>query len=298
MAIALIDHCYSILPTGNRQQAISLLNRSGFLVSSERIQHDGGKESVFIHFTGSYLELIEIIDLNQFESSCTVTELRASKFGYPYALVAATGKIKNCANKLKKFYQDVADIRYVIPNMQGWEKAAWAILNIPEHYTPGCYFQFIQYLLRKPSWAEINHGQNNIYGVCGFYFCTNTPIEDREHWYNFFSLIGDCYKFEGKTLSIGIQQLYWLHPDEFYAYFGVEPNLDESQGARLSAVKLLSSDIEVSFNYLKKGGFLIEGYTEQGFYTKIDPSLGYALHIVKGNGAFDYAEDINRRLLE
>ncbi|MCP9268816.1 hypothetical protein M5U04_12120 [Xenorhabdus sp. XENO-1] len=47
---------------------------------------------------------VEIIDLYQFESSCTITELRASKFGYPYVLVAATGKIKNRANKLKKLY--------------------------------------------------------------------------------------------------------------------------------------------------------------------------------------------------
>ncbi|MEQ1966131.1 hypothetical protein ABLA30_03555 [Xenorhabdus nematophila] len=298
VTIALIDHCYSILPEGKKQQAISLLNRSGFLVSTDCIQHDGGKESIFIHFTGSYLELIEVVNLNQFESSCNATELRASKFGYPYAMVAATGNIKNCENKLKKFYQNVTNIRYVVPNMTGWEKAAWAILDISELHTPGCYFQFIQYLLRKPSWAEINHGLNNIYGICGFYFCTNTPFEDREYWYDFLSLMEDCSKLEKNSLSIGMQQLYWLYHDEFYDYFGVQLSLEESQGARLGAVKLLSSDIELSFNYLKGGGFVIEGCTGQDFYTKVDPNLGYALHIVKGNGAFDYAMDINRRLLE
>ncbi|WP_338804308.1 hypothetical protein WDV76_01765 [Xenorhabdus griffiniae] len=298
MTIALIDHCYSILPPEKRQQAISLLIRSGFLVSSNCIQHDGGKESIFIHFTGCYLELIEVINQNKFESSCRETELRASKFGYPYALVAATGNINNCEIKLKKYYHDLDKVRYIIPNILGWKKAAWAILDISERYTPGCYFQFIQYLLRKPAWSEENYGLNKIYGISGFYFCTHTPLEDREYWYHFLSLIGDCYKSKGSSLSTGLQQLYWLHPDEFYAYFGVQPNLDESQGARLGAVKLLSSDIEISFNYLREGGFIIEGYTEQGFYTRVDSNLGYALHIVKGNSAFDYAENINQRLLE
>ncbi|CDL81856.1 hypothetical protein [Xenorhabdus szentirmaii] len=296
MTIALIDHCYSILPSGKRQQAVSLLKRSGFMVSLDHIQHDGGKESVFIHFTGSYLELIEVTNQDQFESSCTATELRASKFGYPYALVAATGNIKICENQLKKSYQDIADIRYVIPNMPGWDKAAWAILNTPEHYTPGCYFQFIQYLLRKRSWAEVKCGVNNIYGICGFYFCTNTPSNDREYWYRFLSSIDDCHKSEKNTLSIGIQKLYWLHPEEFYTYFGTKPELSESQGARLSAIKLLSSDIEVSSNYLNSGGFIMTNHTEQDFYTKIDTNLGYALHVVKGNSVFDYVEDINQRL--
>ncbi|WP_340611366.1 hypothetical protein [Xenorhabdus bharatensis] len=298
MTIALIDHCYSILPTGKRQQVISLLNCSGFSVSADCIEHDGGKESVFVHFTGCYLEFIEVVNQNQFESSCSEAELRASKFGYPYALVAATGNIKNSENKLKKYYQDINDFKYVIPNIPGWDKAAWAILDIPGRYTPGCYFQIIQYLLRKPSWAEINYGLNNIYGICGFYFCTDTPFEHKEYWYNFLSLMGDCYKSEGNSLSTGIQKLYWLNPDEFHAHFGIKLNLDESRGARLGAVKLFSSDIEVSFNYLKKGGFVIESYTEQGFYTKVDPNLGYALHVVKGNGEISYAGNINQRLLE
>jgi hypothetical protein len=298
MTVALIDHCYSILPTEKRKQAIFLLNSSGFLVSSDCIQHNGGKESIFIHFTGCYLELIEVINQKQFESSCRATELRASNFGYPYALVAATGNINNCKNKLKKHYHGLDKVRYIIPNIPKWKKAAWAILDISESYTPGCYFQFIQYLLRKPKWSEVNYGLNNIYGISGFYFCTHTPPKDREHWYKFLSLIGDCYKFKVNSLSIGLQQLHWLHPDEFYTYFGVRPNLNESQGARLGAIKLLSSDIEISFKYLKEGGFIIEGYTEQGFYTKVDPNLGYALHIVKGDSAFDYSVGINQRLLE
>ncbi|KOY60649.1 hypothetical protein [Photorhabdus heterorhabditis] len=295
--IALIDHCYSILPAGNRKRSIARLEQAGFLISQNSLRHKGGKDSIFVHFTGSYLELIEVVDSREFEAYCTEAEQHASRFGYPYALVAATAEVQSCAEILKDFRLNISDVRYIVPQLEGWVEPAWAVLDIPDTETPGCTLQIIQYLLREKAWAKVACGLNGIYGIGGFYFCTHTPVEDARCWYQLLFPIGSCSKQNKRTVLVGQQQLHWLSPAEFQLYFGVELNLDESGGARLGAVKLLTSDVKVSLRFLQNAGFIVESSEPHSFHTCFDLDLGYAFHVEQGLGASDYVSDINRRLL-
>ncbi|KER03881.1 VOC family protein [Photorhabdus temperata] len=295
--IALIDHCYGILPAGSRKQAIARLEQAGFLISQNSLRHKGGKDSIFVHFTGSYLELIEIVDSREFEACCTEAEQRASRFGYPYALVAATADVQSCAEILKDFPLNTSDVRYIVPQLEGWVEPAWAVLDVLDTETPGCTLQIIQYLLRRKAWAEATCCLNGIYGIGGFYFCTHTPVEDARRWYQLLFSIGSCGEQNKRTVLIGQQQLHWLSPAEFQLYFGVELNLDESGGAQLGAVKLLTSDVRVSLRSLQNAGFIVESSEPHSFRTRFDLDLGYAFHVEQGLGASDYASDINRRLL-
>ncbi|MCT8343570.1 VOC family protein [Photorhabdus kleinii] len=295
--IALIDHCYGILPAGNRKRAIARLEKAGFLISQSSLRHKGGKDSIFIHFTGSYLELIEVVDSREFETCCTEAEQRASRFGYPYALVAATAEVQSCAEILKNLLLNASNVRYIVPQLEGWVEPAWAILDVPDTETPGCTLQIIQYLLRQKAWAEATCGSNGIYGIGGFYFCTNTPVEDAKCWYRLLFSMDSCSEQNKQTVLIGRQQLYWLSPAEFQLYFGIELDLDESGGARLGAVKLLTSDVRVSLKSLQNAGFIVESDELRSFRTRFDIDLGYAFHVEQGAGVSDYASDINRRLL-
>ncbi|WP_445374349.1 TauD/TfdA family dioxygenase [Photorhabdus tasmaniensis] len=267
------------------------------LTSQSSLRHKGGKDSVFVHFTGSYLELIEIVDSHEFEACCTEAEQRASRFGYPYALVAATAEVLSCAEILKDLLQDVSDVRYIVPQLTGWVEPAWVVLDVPDTETPGCTLQIIQYLLRQKAWAEATCGPNGIYGIGGFYFCTHTPVEDAKCWYRLLSSIGSCSEQNKRTVLIGRQQLHWISPAQFQWSFGVELNLDESGGARLGAVKLFTSDIKVSLRSLQDAGFIVKRSEPHSFHTCFDLDLGYAFHVEQGLGASDYAADINRRLL-
>ncbi|WP_448511800.1 VOC family protein [Photorhabdus laumondii] len=295
--IALIDHCYGILSAGNRKRAVSRLEQAGFLIGQSSLRHKGGKDSIFVHFTGSYLELIEVVDSREFEACCTEWEQRAYRFGYPYALVAATADVQSCAEVLEGLLPNASNVRYIVPQLKGWEEPAWAVLDVPDTETSGCTLQIIQYLLRQKAWAEVTCGPNGIYGIGGFYFCTHTPIEDARCWYRLLFSMDSCSEQNKQTVLIGQQQLHWLSPAEFQLCFGVELNLDESGGARLGAIKLLTSDVKGSLRSLQNAGFIVESSEPHSFRTCFDIDLGYAFHVEQGLGASDYASDINRRLL-
>lgn len=294
--IGLFDHAYGFAPEDRLYEALAAWRAAGFKIRDECIRHRGGKLSGFAMMTGTYLELIAVVDEHEFSERATEDERIQRARGGPYALVAACRNICEVRTRLAETVPAIAPIdrRHVYGEVDG--SPAWAVIELPASATPGADVSLLEYMRRTGHWATATCGDNGVYGIGGYYFCAADREGAVAAWASTFAPAIEGSQRERLRLRCGHQTLTWLSADEHAAMFGVRPADVDLQAGRLCAVGLLSACVEHTEEVFAAAGMTVFRLEGGRLSTAPDPLTGYAFVVEGGPGARQLAEELNVKL--
>jgi|Cruoilmetagenom7_1024161.scaffolds.fasta_scaffold00390_2 hypothetical protein len=294
--IGLFDHTYGFVPEGQLSEAMSVWREAGFNVRDECLLHQGGKLSGFAQMTGTYLELISVVDEEEFRKQSTPEEWVQRSRGAPFALAAACRDASAVRNQLVKAVKEIppVDIRYVESEPNG--APAWAIVDLPAKATPGVTVTIIEYLRRGSDWATPICGENGVYGIDGYFLCADNCERAVDAWEVAFRPAINDLNRDANTLRCGHQTLTWLSGREYAKMFKFLPPTEDLSTGGICAVGLLSVCLERTAQAFSAAGIRVYTLDDGRLATAPDPRTGYAFVVDSGLGAEQLANEVNRRL--
>lgn len=294
--IGLFDHAYGFAPEGRLIEALAVWRAAGFAVRDDCIGHRGGKLSGFAMMTGSYLELIAVTDERAFAVQATAVEHAQRARGGPYALAAACRDAATVRNRLRETVPGIGpvDLRPVESEIDG--SPAWAMVELPAPVTPGASVSIIEYLRRGDDWATPTCGINGVYGVGGYFFCSERGAQAAAVWKTTFAPAVDDLRQDGARLRCGHQTLTWLSATEHMSLFGDRPTATDLEAERLCAIGLLSVSVDRTAEAFAAAGMAVRALGDGRLAAALDPRTGYAFIVEPGPGAGDLAAQVNLRL--
>jgi hypothetical protein len=293
--ISHFDHVFTFASQGRLDQAIDTFRHAGFVIYPERIRHVGGKLSGFAMLTGSYLEVIAVIDEEEFQRTATAMERHRRQAARPYAVAAAVDGISRAHQQLLTMCPDMAPIE--VQHVHGDEDGppGWAIVRPPRETTPGADLFLVEYLRRKRAPVAEVAGENGIFAIGGFYFCSLRGADAASRWTRLLAPVTPGLTPRATKVALGLQTLHWISPGQRAAIFGEKaPSIGDARD-ELCGVQLFTTSLQLSRTKLTGAGFAIVSEGVTWFSTKCDDSTGYAFVVEERHTAAEFGSSIDRR---
>lgn len=295
--ISHFDHAFTFARGGDLDGALDRLRAAGFVIDEQRTRHPGGKLSGFMDFTGTYLELISVVDEAEFAREATAEEVVRRARARPFGVAAATRDISRVHALLGAELPGLPPIeRRAVYGDEGGPPG-WAMIRPPREATPGAEVLIIEYLRRGAQPTPVVEGDNAIFAVGGLHFCAARPGGAASRWARTFAPAMPGLTAQGAVIAAGPQRLRWLSPGEHEDLFGEPPLEADVLEGSLCGIRLLTSSIAISRAALERAGIGVVQAGEAWFSTRRDPDSGYAFVVEEENGrrAADFAAILDAR---
>jgi hypothetical protein len=280
-----LDHVYSYLKDNNLDDSLARFGRAGFLISPEKRRHTLGMLNGFVILTGTYLEFISIIDDADFQKNADDISRILRKAPHPYGIGAVCLDPQFIYDRLSPIYSKM-DAPYSRGAADSPEDIRWTFCPIPLEAAPGAYVFPLKYHKREKPEYEEKKGPNTIFGIGGFYFCSDAPESRIDTWTKTLQSVTPNFKREGFEISFGCQKLRWLTKQERERIFG-DKVWDKRTflDAEICGIRLLAESLTTAKTHLEQGGFQVERSDEWDALIATDPNSAFTLVIEEGNSA-------------
>lgn len=280
-----LDHIYSYLKDNKLDDALARFERAGFLPMPDKVRHSLGMLNGFISLTGSYLEFVSIVDDADFQKNADAVSKILRKFPHPYGVGAVCQDPNLIYDRLSPIYPKLRP-PYSRGSADLPDEIRWTFCPLPANATWGADVFPLKYHKRKTSEYELKKGPNTVFGIGGFYFCSDTPESRLETWSKTLESVTHNFRREGSKVSFGCQTLTWLTKNEREQVFG-DVGWDKRifLGAEICGVRLLAESLEIAKTFLEQADFQVKWSEELKALITTDKNSAFTLVIEQGNSA-------------
>ena len=142
----------------------------------------------------------------------------------------------------------------------------------------------VQQTVRKNSEYEEKKGPNTIFGIGGFYFCSETPDARIDTWTKTLQPVTSNFKREGLEIFFGCQKLRWLTRESRERIFGdMRWNKRTFLGAEICGVRLLAESLTTAQTFLEQADFEVKRSEELNALIATDTNSAFTLVIEQGD---------------
>jgi hypothetical protein len=245
--ISYFDHAFGFSQLDAAQTSASM-RAAGFVCNDDdSVRHRGGQLNQFVYLTGTYLEMLTIIDDKQFQQDAFDYEKLFRCDDRPFGIVARSENVAAVRDAWQSLDVSVPDVEYHCP--AGSLVPQWSVLRVPSSVLPGAVAMVLAYLgPRGP--CRLRYGDNGIFAVAGFDFYSLAPQDDCLRWAAALAPVFSHIVVDQTSIFVGPQRLRWLAPVE-----GEKPVRAISNS--LNAVRLLCLSLPRAIESLLAGGFTV-----------------------------------------
>jgi Glyoxalase-like domain len=275
------EHVYTYLADNKLEDNLRRFERAGFLVSPNTVRHPKGQKNGFVRLVGGYLELVSVVDENEYQREGSADDKLFRDYPRPFSIGAlmepqtAYEKLRPCFPKMIPPYT-----RTELTSRQ--PPFRWEFCDVPESGTPGAHLFGLKYLSPpiEPRTINVSMGGNSIYGIRGLYFCATNWEEKIEIWENTLRLIHESVKRVNNSLIVGFQQLTWISPETYEKMFGESWSLKNSDNGDICAIHLLAQSNQRAEEVFRSGNFALRSkFQKKYLLVKRDEQTGYCFVI-------------------
>jgi hypothetical protein len=271
------DHVYSHTLDSRLKEDLERFEKAGFLINPNFARHPAGHYNGFISLTRSYLELISIVDEDEFQRDAKPDDKYFRTRPQPFGIGALTETPEQIYKNLHSLYSNMQEP--YSRGESGKENAPilWTFAPLPLKSTPGAYVFALKYHSTSTTptkWIQ-RLGPNQVFALGGFYFCSEEIEKDFGTWKTTMQNSAYDFSFSNNHLDIGFQKLTWITPQQYRDLFEAEWIHHPVENGKIAAVKLLTRNLETSIEWLEKGGFQFLKKTEICAYFRKDKNTGY-----------------------
>lgn len=280
--IKLFDHVFSPVRDNDLDATLARFERAGFLINPKKVRHPCGRLTGFVQLTESYLEFLSVIDEAEFAREATLVDRFFRTNPHPYGIGALTTKARAIHRALSPHFPEMPPVTSRAP--VGREKPAWTFCSMSPRAFSGAFVFALQYHGRRRVKPKLQHGQNTIFALGGFTFCSTEPERAQSTWKRTLERVARVTATEAK-LRHGVQEVEWISLDEYrqrtrQPYRGGPEHLGSIAG-----IKLLCADIAEACRWLAGGGFQCVSKSETTAFFEPDPNTGYTFELFQQNPA-------------
>lgn len=278
--LTLFDHVFSPLKDNHLDAALRRFERAGFIVDADKARHRCGRLTGFVRLTGTYLELLSVVDEAEFQRDAMRVDRIFRQDPQPYGVGAIAAEPNEIYRRLHPIHPEMAAPAVHFAVGDETRRPRWTMGMMPRKAFPGTNVFTIKYHERSPDAFRLRQGPNTIFALGGFVFCTARAAEHRAAWRTTLELVGQNRPEErGTTLRVGGQEIEWRSPDDYRQIFGRPYNrMYEDLGA-IAAVKLLCTDLVTAQRSLTAAGFELAQACAGRAYFHRDANTGFTFEL-------------------
>lgn len=276
--IKLFDHVFSPVRDNDLDATLARFERAGFLLNPKKVRHPCGRLTGFVQLTESYLEFLSVIDEAEFAREATWVDRFFRTNPHPYGIGALTTRARAIHRALSPHFPEMPPVTTRAP--VGREKPAWTFCSMSPRAFAGAFVFALQYHGRRRVKPKLQHGQNTIFALGGFTFCSAEPDRARSTWKRTLERVTRVTA-SGPKLRHGAQEVEWISFDEYrqrtrHPYRGGHEHF-----GGIAGIKLLCSDIGKACRRLVGGGFQCVLESQTNAFFEPDPNTGYTFELIQ-----------------